>query len=83
MSEIELPRMLTPDKCAKETGFPAKRIRALAKAGKIVFVPCGKKKILINLQKFIEFINNNTEYIDFGEDEQPSEYYGGVKPINV
>lgn len=53
---LKIPIMLTPDELAKETHFPVARIRELAKAKKIVHVPCGKK-ILINLEKFIEFLN--------------------------
>lgn len=51
------PRMRTIRETARETGFPEHALRQLVKEQKIVFVRCGSKA-LINLDKFIEFLNS-------------------------
>ena len=53
---VAAPRMRTINETAKETGCPAHAIRQLVKDRKIVFVLCGSK-VLINLDKFIEYLN--------------------------
>ena len=81
--KLNIPTMVTPDKCAELTNkvIPAEGIRDLAKMGKIVHVPVGRK-LLINLEKFIEFLNTNTDYFEKPE-EIPSAQYGGIKPIKI
>lgn len=61
--QFKLPTMLTIKETAeycKKNGAPKItqfRIRQLAKDGNIVCVPAGRK-YLINLDKFIEYLNN-------------------------
>lgn len=81
--KLKLPTMVTPDKCAELTNriIPAEGIRDLCKKGRIVFVPVGKK-LLINLEKYIEFLNTNTEWFEKTEKET-STLYGGMKPVKI
>ena len=82
-NEIKIPTMVPPDKCAALTNnvIPAEGIRELAKKGRIVFVPVGKK-LLINLEKYIEFLNTNTEWFS-EKKEELTPAYGGVKPVKL
>lgn len=52
-----VPRMRTIRQIAAETGFPEHAIRQLVREKKIVFVRCGSKA-LINLDRFIDFLNS-------------------------
>lgn len=53
---ITPPRMRTIRETARLTGFPEHAIRQLVRDDKIIFVRCGTKA-LINLDKFVEFLN--------------------------
>ncbi len=54
---FKIPTMLTIKETAKTTGIAEHFIRSLAIENKIIHVRCGKK-YLINLEKFIEYLNN-------------------------
>ena len=51
-----LPRMLTINETAKESGLSANFIRQLCVNNRIVFVKAGTK-YLINFTKFVEYLN--------------------------
>lgn len=52
----EIPTMLTINETAERTGLAKHYIRQCCINNKIVHVRCGKR-ILINFNKFIEFLN--------------------------
>ena len=52
----EIPTMLTINETAEKTGLAKHYIRQCCLNNKIVHVRCGKR-ILINFNKFIEFLN--------------------------
>jgi len=52
-----IPQMKTIAQCAKITGLAEHYIRKLVWENKITYVTAGKK-YLVNLDKFIEFLNN-------------------------
>lgn len=52
----EIPRMLTIRQCSQETGISYERIRQLCLQKKIVHFRAGNK-YLVNLDKFIDFLN--------------------------
>lgn len=54
---VVIPRMRTIQQVSELTGFPYKRIMMLCKSDKIVYIKAGAK-YLINLDKFIEYLNN-------------------------
>ena len=54
--EIKVLTMLTIKETAKVTGIAEYNIRQLVAGNKIFFVKAGKK-YLINLEKFIEYLN--------------------------
>ena len=54
--EIKVPTMLTIKETAKVTGIAEYNIRQLVAGNKICFVKAGRK-YLINLEKFIEYLN--------------------------
>ncbi len=55
---FKIPTMLTIKEAADKTGVAAHFIRNLAIQNEIVHVRCGKK-YLINLEKFIEYLNTS------------------------
>ena len=55
---FKIPTMLTIKEAADKTGVAAHFIRHLAIKNEIVHVRCGKK-YLINLEKFIEYLNTS------------------------
>ena len=55
---FKIPTMLTIKEAADKTGVAAHFIRNLAIRNEIVHVRCGKK-YLINLEKFIEYLNTS------------------------
>lgn len=59
MNENRIPEMLTVKDTAKRFGISENAIRQKAKNGEIVVTPIGKK-ILVNADKFIEYLNTNT-----------------------
>lgn len=54
---MTIPTMVTIRMAADQTGLSYDYIRKLCLAGKIVFVRSGSK-YLINLEKFIDYLNN-------------------------
>lgn len=74
---LKIPTMRTVRETAKLTGVPEGRIREFVKKGLIVFVPCGNRA-LINLEKFIEFMNTSKGNI---ESKVISNKFG-IEPIN-
>ncbi len=74
MSQIIPPRMRTILETAEITGIPVYRIRVLCKTGKISALQCGNKW-LINLDKFIEYLN--------APQEAPHPVSGGIRRIQA
>lgn len=60
MTPTTPPRMRTILETAEITGVAAYRIRVLCKTGQICALQCGSRW-LVNLDKFIEFLNNPKE----------------------
>lgn len=54
--EIKVPTMLSIKETAKKTGVAEFYIRKLVAKNEICFVKAGKK-YLINLEKFVEYLN--------------------------
>ena len=54
--DIKIPTMLSIKETAKVTGIAEYNIRQLVAGNKICFVKSGKK-YLVNLEKFIEYLN--------------------------
>ena len=54
--EIKVPTMLSIKETAKVTGIAEYNIRQLVAGNKICFVKAGKK-YLVNLEKFVEYLN--------------------------
>lgn len=67
MEELKIPQMLTIKACAQKTGLSYDYIRKLCLQGKIVFVRAGNK-YLVNLEKFIDYLNGQQEQAE-GEKE--------------
>ena len=57
LENLKLPRMATVNEASEITGLAKHYVRQLALQGKIRHVRAGKK-ILINIDKLIEFLNN-------------------------
>lgn len=76
---MTVPKMLTIKECAKEfegTGLTEYRLRCLTATNQIVHIKAGKK-VLINTDKLIEYLNNpplNTEQ---------SQQAGKIRPIQL
>jgi len=62
----EIPTMLTIVETAKKTGLAKHYIRQCCLQNKIVHVRCGKR-ILVNFNRFCEFLNNG----DHTPDNEP------------
>lgn len=54
---VAMPRMRTIKQTAEETGVSYRYIMSLCKMDKIVHIKVGAK-YLVNLDKFIEYLNN-------------------------
>lgn len=76
---ITVPRMETISNTAKIFGLPAYFIKTKVLNGEIVAVKAGRKT-LVNIDKFVEYLNNNKIKIEPKQDEE-STY--GIKPINL
>ena len=66
--ETLFPTMKTINEVAKITGLAKHYIRQLVLQNKIVHVKAGKK-FLINLEKFIEFLNNGEGIFNGGAND--------------
>ena len=56
MEALKIPYMATIKECSQKTGMSYDHIRKLCLAGKIIYVKAGNK-YLINMDRFIEFLN--------------------------
>lgn len=59
-SIVYVPRMRTIKQTATELGLPEYFVRSLVKTEQITYVKAGRK-VLINLDKFIEYLNGATK----------------------
>ena len=57
MNETKIPTMLLIKETAKRSGLPEHFIRSAVNDGRIVHIRAGRK-ILINYDKFIEYLNS-------------------------
>lgn len=76
--ETKIPKMRTIKETALITKVPEGRIREMVKKGQISHLKCGKKA-LINLDKFIEFLNANNG--DLNSKNIDNKY--GIKRIDL
>ena len=78
IAQFKIPTMLTIKETATQTGLAEHFIRHLAIKNEIVHIRCGKK-YLINLEKFIEYLNTST-----GKKEPAEEITKfNIKPIKA
>ena len=61
---VHLPRMRTIKQTAAELGLPEYFVRFIVKQEQVTYVRAGRK-VLINLDKFIEYLNGTSK--DEGE----------------
>ncbi len=74
---FKIPTMLTIKETAIKTGLAEHYIRLMANANQIIHVRCGNK-YLINLEKFIEFLNTSKGYEKV---EQTNKF--GISPVKL
>lgn len=74
------PRMETIQKTAKLFGLPEHFVRQKVLSGEIVAVNAGRR-YLVNVDKFAEYLNNNTISAPAERDE--SGCYAKIQPIPV
>lgn len=60
MLDFKIPKMLTIKETARETGLAEYFIRQLVNKNKIQYIKAGRKS-LINLEKFIDFLNKEAQ----------------------
>lgn len=72
---LKIPTMRTVRETAELTKVPEGRIREYAKKNLIVYINCGNR-ILINLEKFIEFLNTAKGNLAINSNKF------GIEPIN-
>lgn len=77
---FKIPTMLTIKETSEKTGVAAHFIRSLAINNQIVHVRCGKK-YLINLEKFIEYLNTSKGYDK--SDAQETDNKFKITPVKV
>lgn len=88
MNENKIPEMLTVKDTAKKFGLSEYLIRTKAKSGEIVAVRIGKK-LLINSDKFSEYLNTNTEtpisakHTPKPKAERESKTVLGISPVRI
>lgn len=58
-SETKIPRMESIPKAAEILGVPVHFVRAKVTSGEVVAVKAGRR-YLVNVDKFIEYLNSNT-----------------------
>lgn len=66
------PKMKTIQQLADETGISYNAIYKWCKEGKIVFIKAGTK-YLVNVEKFNDFLNGETEQCEQQETSQPQQ----------
>ena len=86
-NEIEMssriPRMTSLKEAAQLTGLSERYLRNAFTNGQLVGIRSGGNhkngKILLNLDKLIEYLNQHTEQVD----TEPEQYYGGIRPVKI
>ena len=78
--EFKIPTMLTIKETAEVTKMAEHHVRQLAISGKIVCVKTGKK-YLINLEKFIDYLNTSLGDTVFNTNQKSDNKYG-IKTVN-
>ncbi len=76
---IKPPRMESIAETSKLSGIPAYTLRRWFSEGKIIGVKCGRK-ILLNVDRLVDFLNNNVENSYNQEENHTS---GGIQPIKL
>jgi len=77
LNNLNVPRMATINEAAKLTGLAKYFIRQLALKNQIKNVRAGKK-ILINVEKLIEFLNSGDDAVNNTESNKFN-----IKPVEV
>ncbi|MCI8319073.1 MAG: excisionase family DNA-binding protein [Lachnospiraceae bacterium] len=54
---MNIPTMITIKEASSQTGLSYEYIRKLCLMGKIVYVRAGRRKILVNMEKLVDFLN--------------------------
>lgn len=54
---MNIPTMITIKEASSQTGLSYEYIRKLCLMGKIVYVRAGGRKILVNMEKLVDFLN--------------------------
>lgn len=54
---MTIPTMITIKEASSQTGLSYEYIRKLCLMGKIVYVRAGRRKILVNMEKLVDFLN--------------------------
>lgn len=60
LCDVKVPTMVTVQEASERTGLTARIIREYIKEDRIVYITVGRK-ILVNLDKLIEFLNSGWE----------------------
>lgn len=76
MNDTTIPRMETIKKTAELFGLPVYFVRCKVASGEVVAVRAGRR-ILVNVDKFAEYLNTNTIH---SEDDETSSA-ARIKPI--
>lgn len=78
-----VPRMVSIKEAKKVTGLSDPFLRRGFKSGELVGVRCGATcngKILLNLDKLIDYLNSHTEQVEPAHDEYKA---GGISPVKL
>lgn len=75
----EIPRMLSVEDVARETGLSKYAVRLLALSGKVAAVRIGRGKILVNLDSLAEYFST-AKLTDAVPDEPKN---GGIRPVSL
>ncbi|MGN1339350.1 MAG: helix-turn-helix domain-containing protein [Oscillospiraceae bacterium] len=76
MNDTTIPRMETIKKTAELFGLPVHFVRCKVASGEVVAVRAGRR-ILVNVDKFAEYLNTNTIHPEADETNSASR----IKPI--
>lgn len=74
----DLPRMMSIEDCATETGLSKYAVRLLALSGKVAAVRIGKGKIMVNMDSVCEYFANARL-----TDDLDTEPVSGIHPVKV
>lgn len=78
-----VPRMVSIKEAKKVTGLSDPFLRRGFKSGELVGVRCGATcngKILLNLDKLIDYLNSHTEQVEPAHDKYKA---GGISPVKL